>query len=218
MTEDDHLGLQQFLIDYPKMAIRPSSGVFLRLRGTFEFIGDHPKHGQLRDAYLMQIDVPPSFPWELPSVTELGGRIPKRAAHHVHGGGTLCLGSPLRLLKMLATNPTLGGFAAQCIIPYLFATTWRANHGGGFVFGELEHEGAGLLTDYGELLGLRTQDQALRALRLLALKKRLANKMICPCGCGIRLGRCRFNRRLAPYRRLASRTWYKRQIALATSQ
>ena len=59
--------------------------------------------------------------------------------------------------------------------------------------------------------GERHREQAERALRLLGMKKRRANKQVCPCGCGRRVGRCRFNARLREFRMLAPRAWFRRR-------
>lgn len=199
------------------MAIRPSSSANLRLKGSFRFTADHPEFGQVSDAFQLLIDVPRNFPRELPDVTEIGGRIPKKAQFHINGNGTLCLGSHLRLLLKLNETPTLAGFADRCLLPYLYAISRKLTYGGKLVFGELDHYGAGMLKDYAQLFGLPTVEQAQYALELLGRKKRIANKLPCPCGCKLRLGRCRFNRRLLPYRKLASSGWFKRQLKLATT-
>ena len=215
MRNADHIGLGQFLTDYPRMAIRPASGVHLRLKGRFSFAANHPAHGHLSDAFDLLIDVPAAFPRELPMVKEVGGRIPRRAEYHINGDGSLCLGSHLRLLQKLAGAPTLSGFTDRCLIPYLYAISKKLAEGGKLIFGELAHYGPGMLQDYAQLFGLPSADQALFALELLGMRKRVANKRPCPCGCRQRLGRCGFRRRLLGLRRLASRGWFRRQLLLA---
>lgn len=215
MQHVETIGLDQFLTDYPKMAIRPCSDAYLRLKGTFGFAADHPVYGHVADAFSLQIDVPRAFPRELPEVTEIGGRIPREGEFHINGDGTLCLGSHLRLLLKLNEAPTLAGFTERCLVPYLYAISRKLTLGGKLVFGELAHYGPGMLQDYAQLFGLPTTDQARYALKLLGSKKRVANKLPCPCGCRLRLGRCRFNRRLLRFRKLASRGWFKRQLMIA---
>lgn len=81
------------------------------------------------------------------------------------------------------------------------------------LFGELAHGTPGELADYTNLFGLTTPAQAMRALRVLGMKKRRANKLPCPCGCNKRLGKCRFNVRIAEFRKLATRVWFRQQWA-----
>jgi len=202
-------GLREFLRDYPLMAIRPSAGVHLRLKGHFVFVAHHAKEREIKDSFALQIDVPKAFPRDLPKVTETDGRIPRTGDFHVNPDGTLCLGSPLSLLLKISKSPSPSGFAENCLVPYLFAVSHKLKFGGPLAFGELAHGSRGLLADYSSLFGLEHPERARYALQLLGMKKRRANKLPCPCGCGIRLGRCSFNARLRQFRALASRTWFR---------
>jgi hypothetical protein len=159
----------------------------------------------------LEIEVPPGFPKALPRVTETGGRIPRHGDYHVNSDGTLCLGSPLRLLLKLSNAPTLQGFASSCLVPYLFAMSHKLRNGGPLLFGELAHETPGLIADYLDLFQLRRPEQVTEVLRALGIKKRRANKLPCPCGCGVRLGRCKFNARIRGFRTLANRSWFRHQ-------
>jgi hypothetical protein len=205
-------GLREFLRSYPKMAIRPSSGGDLRLKGSFEFAAHHAKEGDIQDWFALEIIVPNSFPKELPRVTETGWRIPRTGEYHVNpSDNTLCLGSPLSLLLRLSKNPTLEGFAESCLVPYLFAISRKLKIGGSLPFGELAHGQEGILTDYAHLFSLKYPENVRYALELLGAKKRRANKLPCPCGCRSRLGRCKFNLRLREFRNLASRSWFRKE-------
>ena len=207
-------GLREFLRDYPLMAIRPSAETHLRLKGRFVFLANHATEGEIQESFALQIDVPKSFPNDLPRVKEIGGRIPHVGEYHVNRGGSLCLGSPLSLLVKISKSPSLNGFAENCLVPYLFAISRKLKSGGSLPFGELAHGAKGVLTDYAQLFGLKELGEARYALQLLGMKKRAANKFPCPCGCGIRLGRCKFNYRLREIRALASRTWHKKEYQL----
>jgi len=206
-------GMREFLRDYPQMAIRPSAGQDLRLKGNFVFVAHHPKEGDIQDSFALEIVVPRGFPIELPHVTETGGRIPRTGEFHVNPtDNTFCLGSPLSLLLKLSRKPTLNGFAEDCLVPYLFAISHKLKTGGPLPFGELDHGVDGLFVDYLQLFGLKTREQLIYAFRLLGMKKRRANKLPCPCGCGIRLGRCKYNFRLREFRKVASRTWFRSRV------
>lgn len=206
-------GLREFLRDYPQMAIRPTAGGCLRLKGSFEFAAHHTKEGDIQDSFALEIIFPSGFPRKLPCVTETGGRIPRTGEYHVNStDNTLCLGSPLSLLLKLSKKPTLGGFAECCLVPYLFAISRKLKNGGPLAFGELAHGREGILNDYADLFGLKHPSQVKYAFKLLGMKKRLANKLSCPCGCRSRLGRCRFTIRLRQFRALASRNWFKTEF------
>lgn len=141
---------------------------------------------------------------------ELQHKIPRDGKFHVNNDDTLCLGSPLSLLKKIANSPSLSGFAETCVVPFLYAVSNKLQNGGDFAFSELAHGKKGVLDDYMEVLGLKRPEDVHKALDLLGMKRRLANKRACPCNCGKRLGSCFFHKKLNEFRRLAPRSWYKK--------
>lgn len=212
MRFEERIGLRRFLEAYPGMRVLPSSGDTLRLKGGFAFEADYEGGPLIKDEYQLQIDVHRSFPDTLPVVRELGGRIPRHADHHVYADGALCLGSPLRLHLLLHAEPDLVSFARRCILPYLYAATHREEHGA-YPFGELSHGRDGLLNDYARIFDVDSPEQAAATLSLLGIKRRLANKHPCPCGCGRRLGVCKFNARVRELREQYGRPLFKRLYA-----
>jgi hypothetical protein len=69
--------MREFIRDYKLMAIRPRAGNTPLLKGRFEFSARNPEFGEIEDAFDLEIDVPRSFPRDLPTVTETGKRIPR---------------------------------------------------------------------------------------------------------------------------------------------
>ena len=209
----DRVQVREFLLEQPRLAIRPSESGLL-LQGTLAF---HvlAAGNDIEDAYQLKIHLPEAFPRAAPLVYEVGNKIPRQPGYHVNYDGTLCLGSPLRVLLILAGGPTLQGFATECLVPYLAAVSHRLRQGGELLFGELQHGSAGELEDYGRLLQLPRRGQVRRAIALLVQRRRVSNKRLCPCDCGRRLGGCTFHLKLLPLRKLASRRWFKeRAIAV----
>jgi hypothetical protein len=205
-------GLDEFLNDQPFISIQPSNGNPLLLEGDLQFCAQHEGHPQIRDTYHLQISIPKEFPRQVPTVTEIGGRIPRLDDFHVNGDGTLCLGSRIRVMARLQSEPTVPGFSKNCIVPYLYAMSLKLTHGQDFIFGELRHGIRGELDDYKELLGLKCNDQVVPALRCLLKKKRLANKMSCPCGCRRRLGKCEFNVTVRRFRSVLPKAWLREVV------
>jgi len=201
--------LSQFLRDYPGMSTAPCSDTGVCLRGKFRFKAEVSGGDEIDDSYKLEIVVPDKFPQALPKVKETDGKIPRDGNFHVNPDGTLCLGSPLRLLRKVHSAPSLTSFADKCLVPYLYAVSYKLMHGGDFVFGELAHGDQGIVDDYSVMLGLKERHQVTRAIQLLAMKKRLANKKPCPCGCGRRLGACRFHHKLNEFRKMAPVSWFK---------
>ena len=203
-------GLEEFLRDYPLMAFRPAQGAMTVVFGELAFRLRLANDTTVEDCFELKIEIPPDFPKALPQVTELGKRIPKDGRHHVNpSDGTLCLGSPIRLLIALAKKPTLVGFAENCLIPYLFAISQKLKNGKELQFGELAHGNQGLIADYMDIFGLRKPDQICMVISYLGMKKRRANKLPCPCGCKKRLGKCTFNFKIRQLRGVANRSWFR---------
>lgn len=205
--------IRAFIDLHPGMALRPAGGSALNLVGTFRFSATSDKYPTITDTFQLRISVPSAFPRELPQVFEAGGRIPKGGDYHVNPDGSLCLGSRLRLLWKVSQAPTLLGYAESCIVPYLFAISHKLTYGGPLPFGELAHGLPGELSDCAEIFRVKSAHQAETVIRYLGIKKRRANKLACPCQCGLRLGKCRFNWRLREFRNMASRSWYRSLLA-----
>lgn len=188
------------------MRVLPSTGGDVCLEGQFAFHADFEGGPVIEDTYHLRIEVPPAFPDAAPHVYELGARIPRDLDHHVFPlSGRLCLGSTLRLRAIARDANGLAPFGQLAIVPYLYAASFRERTGGPFPFGELAHGRAGLLDDYAQMLGLEQPEQVAQALALGAMRKRLANKYPCPCGCGRRLGVCPYRKSLSAFRDLFGR-------------
>lgn len=211
MKERYFTDIREFLRDYPRMAIQPSKNSSIVLKGIFDFSAQMEGENEIIDSYKLEIGVPFSFPNNIPQVTELGQKIPRRGEYHVNPApdNTLCLGSPIRLLLLIIKEPTLVGFVKNCLIPYLYAVSKKLREGGELVFGGLRHGTPGVLDDYKKLFGFKSNWQVIQILKLLSNERRFANKLACPCGCRRKLKNCRFHKTLNSYRKIASITWFK---------
>lgn len=204
---------QEFLEENPFMSLRPSPIGFTVLEGELGFRIAAQGLPEIEDGFKIRLEVPSAFPDDLPTVTETDGRIPRLGQFHVNGDGSLCLGSSLSLMIRLQDKPTLSGFMAACVIPYLYAMSLTLKHGHRFPFGELDHGRPGLINDYLQIFGLTEESQLMLALDCLALKKRVANKKLCPCTCGKRLGNCQYNTRIQNFRRIFPRSWFRKHLS-----
>lgn len=211
MTNDIH-GISQFLKDYPGMTISPSQGTDTLLKGYFSFSAKQKDGPEIIDTYHLEILISQLFPKEIPEVREIDLKILRDGKHHINPDDTLCLGSPLRLMQKIFEKPNLVGFSELCLIPYLYAVSYKIRHEDKFPLGELAHGNQGIVDDYLDLFGLQTREQVIQTLNILGMKKRAANKKRCPCECNQRLGKCSFNRKLSRFRSLANRDWYRTHI------
>lgn len=202
-------GIYSFLYDYPKMLLLPSNGGGICLKGIYEFQAVFEDKPTIHDEYSIHIEIPKDFPIHLPIVKEIGGKIPANFDNHINPDGSICLGSPINLMKKIYSNLTLNTFAKKCITPYLYAMSYKSKYGGDLIFGELSHGVMGLFEDYKEIFNVKSEEAVFRTLDILASKEREANKKICPCGCNRRSGKCNFRKSLVQFRSMASRKYYK---------
>jgi hypothetical protein len=193
------------------MSIKPTASSSTVIEGSFSFQAAAANKPAITDSYEIRVTVPAHFPRAVPPVEELNNKIPKRDEYHVNHDGTLCLGSPIRLISIISKKPTLVGFAEKCIVPYLYAVSLKLQRGGRLVFDELAHGYPGIIDDYVDLFRLKSKKAVIATLNLIGTKRRIANKKECPCSCGRRLGKCDFNKSIREYRSMASRGWFKGQ-------
>ncbi len=202
-------GIDAFLKKYPLMSIRPTADEVLIIEGYLEFNCVYEKNEPLYDRYKIRIKIDFHKEKSIPVVYELENRIPKKNDFHIYSDNSLCLGSPIRLLNMVSKYPSLTEFTEMCIIPHLYSCSIKLQQGGAFVIGELEHGNAGLYTDYMELFNLQSKEQVYNAVKFLSMKKRIANKQKCLCGCGYRFGYCKVHHHVNLFRKTASRAWFR---------
>ena len=191
------------------MSTVPHVGEGLVVRGVLSFRAKAHPGVVTEESFRIEISIPARFPQETPKVVEIGGRIPRNGDYHIYPDGTLCLGSPLELMMKLKAGPSLSMFVNSCLVPYLYAVSRKLQHGGAFCLGELSHGFPGLEECYMELLGLASGQQVRKAIMLLGLRKRIANKHLCPHGCGRRLGACEYRFKLDEFRGIASAAWFR---------
>ena len=196
--------VEEVLRKYPELRLHPSIGDEIIIAGCLEFSAQTRGQALISDSYEVSIAVASRYPTSVPLVRETADRIPPD--FHKLDSGHLCLGSPTRLRLILAETPSLLSFVERCLIPYLYGYS-IVEGGGALPFGELSHGVPGLRDDLASMLRVENDLVLLGFVRLLAMKKRKANKLMCPCGTGKRLGRCH-NRTINLLRGKLGRGWF----------
>ena len=208
----DHILLEEFLSRNPKMRLMPMDGDQIVIEGDFDVNAEMEGACRIEETYSLKVVLGKGFPREVPLVFETGGRIPKEPDFHVNPDKSLCLGSYLRIKSLMAESPSLLAFSGRLLIPFLYSVSYKIKFGS-FPYGELDHGENGLVDDYKRLFSVNDKKSVLRTLAVLARRKREANKLPCPCGCGLRLGKCEYRFTLDHWRSLERRRWYRSHLA-----
>lgn len=198
-------GVDHLLTRYSGLRLLPAASGPVMFAGVLAFAATSKRREQINDRYDVSIAVPEDFPRTLPAVRETAGRIPR--SFHTNPDGSLCLGSPTRLMLALSADASIERFVTRCLVPYLYGHSHFERHGV-MPFSELTHGAAGIRQDLLSLYGARSETAIDDFVRLTALSVRVANKAPCPCGSGRRLGRCH-NVRVNELRRRLGRAWFR---------
>ena len=208
LTDFQNWGLEEILKAFPDLAIVPSVSNQLLVTGDLSFDARLEGFNQIIDTYSIEIRIPKAFPDQLPKVFERNGRIPE--SFHKFSDGSLCLGSLIRLRLLVMEHATLTGFVQRCIIPYLYGYSHFEKYGT-LPQEELDHGSPGLIQDYITLLEVKDESACRGLLKLLCMKRRIANKYPCPCSSGRRVGKCH-HLILNSLRTQLNRSWLRRHI------
>ena len=208
MLSNSHHDLVEFLALHPKLRLTSLIDNAVVIEGYFDIDAKIEGFEKIEDSYKVRVILNSNFPRDIPIVFELENKIPSKEEFHVNSDGSLCMGSTIRLKSTLHQSPSLETFAQQILEPYLYSISYKLRNGY-FPIGELKHGIAGLIQDYEELFNVKGKCAVLRVLEILGSKERIANKLLCPCGCGNRLGICSFRFSLETWRRLESKKWYR---------
>lgn len=197
--------LAEFRDRFPELRLTHLRDCGIQFEGELKFRAAKDGYEEIQDVYQIRGIIPAHFPEDYAQVYEIGGRIPRD--YHKLDNGSLCLGSEIRIKMETSKEPTLTALVDRLVIPYLYNFSYYQQKES-LPVGEIDHGLPGLIQDYESLFHLKGALQCVEALRLLGLKKRVANKKPCPCGGGKRLGKCHCQK-LNPLRKVASRSFFK---------
>lgn len=211
MRHWDDLGLEDFLASHPEIRIVEISHDKIELAGEYHLKAQLAGSQLVDRTFLIRLVCPRDYPGKLPKVLEEGRYVPRNRDYHTYPDGSFCLGSELKIKSILFGDHSLTAFFEKIIDRFLYAVSHRIEFGN-FPYGELAHGEDGLIDDYAEMFGLTGKQPVLRALQALGKRKREANKLPCPCGCDLRLGRCDYRFSLAEFRKIERRRWFRQHL------
>ncbi|MEJ6531819.1 hypothetical protein [Pseudoalteromonas lipolytica] len=205
-------GVKDFLSHHSSIRITDLKDSAVELAGNYELYVRFEDGRIIKECVELKIVIPRGYPKSIPTVYEISNKFPRTPDYHTYQDGSLCLTSEIRLRITCLENPKFEDFFKAIVEPCLLSIAYKVKFGT-TPFGELEHGEAGLIDDYESLLGVNGKKSVMLSLKALSMKYRQANKLACPCNCGVRLGRCSFRFRLKSMRKVIKRKWYREHLA-----
>lgn len=212
MKKWEDLGLQKFLTLNPNMRLSRFDHSGVCIQGEYAFSAKKNGFNDIQDSFSIRVYFSKGYPNEIPLVTEINKAIPKLPKYHINDDSSFCLGSGIRLKKILSENKDILFFFKRVIEPFLYSISYKLKYDE-FPNGELRHGENGLIDDYEQIFSVKGKQSVLTVLSILSCRKRVANKLPCPCGCKKRVGKCSFRFTLNKFRKLATRRWFKTHLA-----
>lgn len=205
------LGIEEFLDRHSGMSRAPVRASGVRLSGEYRVHAHMDNFPTVDETYQLDIECASNRIGSI-QVLETGSKIPQESEYHVNPDGSLCLGSPISLqMNCGGSCASLSVFAEKCITPFLYSIT-LVLEGYDFPYGELPHGKEGLFVDYMAKFGANNKRQVVSILESLAKKKRVANKRMCPLGCGVLLGKCAYRNELNRWRTILPRSSFREEL------
>ena len=202
------IGLEDFLAAHPRIRIEEIDDTQLVLAGEYHLKAQLTGSQLIEKTYQLKLVCPREYPQKLPKVIDEEEFFPRCQDYHTYDDGSFCLGSELKIKSLLRDRHSLSIFFEKIVDRFLYAVTHRIEYDN-FPYGELAHGEQGLVDDYGEIFGVDGKLAVMRALQALGKRKREANKLPCPCACGLRLGRCDYRFALNGFRNIERRRWFR---------
>jgi hypothetical protein len=174
---------QRLQEEFPELHLNERAGIVV-VAGIFLLVDGQ----EVVDRYMVEIEVPKTYPKGIPVLREVGGRIPRNPDRHVESDGKACVFLPdeyyyrhpdgMDLIDFLK-GPVLGFFVGQSLVEC--GQPWPQ--------GECRHGDDGIIEFYVELLGTNDRRVIRCYLEVLAAGQ-LRGHRECPCGSGKRIRQC----------------------------
>jgi hypothetical protein len=168
---------KQILGEHPFLNVFYIHGM-CNIKGTL-VIRDDQNHEI--DKFKIEIQIPPDFPQSVPSVREIGGRIPNNGKQHINPDGTACLFVPEEKYRYCPDGISLSDFINGPVRNFFL---WQIDYelnGGNSSIGERAHGFDGRIEFYQEILNTKDGSKIIKFVKLLTLNHINGNSK---CWCG----------------------------------
>ena len=200
--------VQRLLTVYPKLEVKESDSVKIRLSGTIEVYRSACNY-TLQKEYPIELIIPIGND-DLPTVIETSNMIDASYPHR-YSDGSLCLETNTAIRLRFIDGFDLVAWMDEFVEPYFFSYEFYVRYGT-FPFGERPHGLNGIIHTYQEIF--HTDDGgATGTLLRYAAEESYRGHVSCPCGSGEKLRKCH-GQYLLPFMKNPK----KKTIALADLQ
>jgi len=147
--------------------------------------------GIIWDTYSIQIQVPYSFPYDLPKLYLLSKNIPWSYDRHIGINGGCCIAPSIEQRLILSRQYSILDFIEKLVIPF-FASQKMFSLGLGWANGEYEHFTLGLIEYYKQKIECYNMEQVIIALKVLCGKSKYKRNEKCFCNSGKKYKKCHY--------------------------
>ncbi|MEO8217971.1 MAG: SEC-C domain-containing protein [Acidobacteriota bacterium] len=144
--------------------------------------------GKVIDRFQLEIILSTRYPEEVPTVREIGGRIPRIADRHTESNGDACLFIPEEAAVHFPPGSTLLAFL-QGPVNSFFVSQLYFEEFGAWPFGEWGHGTKGTLEFYARRIGF-SEPRIIFSFIDYLTREEVKGHWPCPCGSGKMLRKC----------------------------
>lgn len=149
--------------------------------------------GSWFDVYDILLVFLPDFPRTEPIVWEVGSRIPKTVDRHVFPKDLNCCLGIWEEWLIRAPSHRVSDFMNGPLQSYFESQTFFETQGG-WPYGQRSHGQQGVLESYSDVLGIEPEYGVVRTYLEALARSQLKGHHLCPCGSGLRLRQCHFEK------------------------
>jgi len=174
---------ERLWVDFPELYLVQRDETMI-VAGIFPLVDGQ----RVVDRFVIELELPRTYPKGVPVLREVGGRIPRTADRHVEGDGKACIFLPDEYCYKHPNGMDLIDFLRGPVLGFLVGQS-LAERGQPWPQGERAHGTDGITAFYSELVGSADSATIQRYLEALTAKQ-LRGHSSCPCGSGKRLREC----------------------------
>ena len=167
-------------------AVFSKSGRLEKLIGELDICDDE---GNYWDTFDIKIVIPKKFPYAIPKVFELNGKILRDNDRHISEDGLCCLDIEHELLRLASKGISLCDFIVDKVYTF-FANQLFFEKMGEYANGEYPHGFEGVRYFYSKKLNLTNPVIIIRFLKLILKNQIPGRNDCCPCQSGRKFKKC----------------------------